>query len=125
VGAVLLIAVVLPSACEKSSTAPTGPSVTNNPDDFSYQTPHYNGHTGVESYTWSNSGDSASVHQASSLSSGYATLTIKDGIGTQVYLATLSTTGTFPTAKGNRGAWNIRVDYAQATGTVGFRVQKR
>jgi hypothetical protein len=120
----VLVAAALLSGCKKSSTAPSSPTVTNHADDFSYQTPHYDGHTGVESYAWSNTGTSADVTQSSSLSSGFATLLIVDGTATKVYQETLSAPGTFQTAVGTAGTWTIQVNYANAKGTVGFTVKK-
>ena len=122
--AVLVVVAALPSGCKDSSTAPTGPAVANSTDNFAYSTPRYDGHTGTESYAWHNTGTSADVIQASSLTNGFATLTISDAAAVQVYQATLSAAGTFQTAIGSAGTWNIRVDYAHAIGSVSFTVKK-
>jgi hypothetical protein len=124
VAGTVLVAAALLVGCKKSSTAPSAPTVTNQADNFSYQTPHYDGHTGTESYAWTNTGTSADVTQSSSLSSGFATILIRDGAATQVYQATLSTPGMVQTTVGVAGTWTIQVDYANAKGTVGFTVKK-
>jgi len=121
----LLLVALLSPGCKKSSTAPAAinPTVTNNADSFSYQA-HYDGHTGVENYSWQNTDTMADVIQVSSLSSGLGTLTIQDGVGAQVYQDGLSAAGTVQSAAGAAGTWNVRVDYANLKGTVNFSVRK-
>lgn len=98
--------------------------VTNAPDDFQLQV---TGLTNVDQtlrYTWSNTGDSTSVDQSSAVTSGTATLTIRDPGGVVVYQSNLQTNGTFHSAKSTTGAWKIEVKLVNADGTVNFRVQK-
>jgi hypothetical protein len=64
------------------------------------------------------------VNQASAITGGSATLTIRDQAGTSVYQASLASNGTFHTSKSTPGAWQIEVKLAGADGTVNFRVQK-
>lgn len=55
---------------------------------------------------------------------GTATLIIKDAASTQVYTKDLNANGTFVTTAGTSGAWTIRVELVNVSGTLNFRVQK-
>jgi hypothetical protein len=105
-----------------------GPSnqlqVTNATDDFQFQVSNLNNVTQTLTYNWSNTGDSANVNQASSLTAGSATLTIRGPTGTELYQAALQNNGTFHTQKGTSGTWQIQVALSKASGTVNFRVQR-
>ena len=98
--------------------------MTNAADDFQWQVSNLDGVDQTLRYTWSNTGDSASVNQATALSGGTATITIRDAAGTQVYTRTLTDNGTYPTSLGTTGAWQITVRLSNARGTINFRVQK-
>lgn len=98
--------------------------VTNAPDDFQFQVTDLRNVEQVLRYTWTNTGDSANVNQASAITGGTATLTIRDPGGTVVYQSPLQSNGTFHTAKATAGAWRIEVRLANTDGTVNFRVQK-
>jgi hypothetical protein len=98
--------------------------VTNAPDDFQFQVTNLGNVEQTLRYTWTNTGDSANVNQASAITAGSATLTIRDPAGAVVYQAPLQTNGTFHTAKATTGAWGIEVRLAKTDGTVNFRVQK-
>jgi hypothetical protein len=98
--------------------------VTNAPDDFQFQVTDLRNVDQTLRYTWSNTGDSANVNQASAITGGTATLTIRDPGGAVLYQAPLPTNGTFHTAKAAAGAWRIEVKLAKTDGTVNFRVQK-
>lgn len=98
--------------------------VTNAPDDFQFQV---TGLTNVDQtlrYTWTNTGDSANVNQASAVTGGTATLTVKDPGGVVVYQSNLQANGTFHSSKSTTGAWKIEVKLVNVDGTVNFRVQK-
>ena len=98
--------------------------VTNAADDFQWQVSNLDGVDQTLRYTWSNTGDSASVNQATALTGGTATITIRDAGGAQVYTRSLTDNGTYPTITGATGAWQITVRLSNAKGTINFRVQK-
>ena len=98
--------------------------VTNAPDDFQFQVTGLRNVEQTLRYSWSNTGDSANVNQASAITGGTATLTIHDPLGAVLYQAPLQTNGTFHTAKAAAGAWRIEVKLVKTDGTVNFRVQK-
>lgn len=105
-----------------------GPSnqlqVTNATDDFQFQVNNLVNIQQTLRYTWTNTGDSASINQASAITGGTATLTVTDPVGTVVYQSDLQTNGTFHSLKATTGAWRIEVKLAKVDGTVNFRVQK-
>lgn len=115
------------AACSDSANV-IGPSnqlqVTNATDDFQFQVSNLASVQQTLRYTWTNTGDSASINQASAITGGTATLTIKDPAGTVVYQSPLTTNGTFHSIKATTGAWRIEVKFANTDGTVNFRVQK-
>jgi hypothetical protein len=98
--------------------------VTNAPDDFQFQVSNLANVTQTLTYNWSNTGDSANVNQASSLTSGSATLTIRGPTGTVLYQSGLQSNGTFHTLKDATGTWQIQVVMRNADGALNFRVQK-
>ncbi len=98
--------------------------VTNAPDDFQFQVTSLANVDQTLRYTWSNTGDSANVNQASAITGGTATLTIRDPGGAVVYQSNLQANGTFHSSKSTTGAWKIEVKLVNADGTVNFRVQK-
>lgn len=111
-----------------SSDRLIGPSnqlqVTNAADDFQLQVTALDRIQQTLSYTWTNTGDSASVNQASAITGGSATLTIRDPNGLVVYQSGLDVNGTAHTAKGVAGAWRITVRLQAVSGAINFRVQK-
>ena len=100
------------------------PQVTNQTDNFQFQTTGITNIAQTLTYSWQDSGTAASVNQACSILGGTATLTILDANGTQVYSASLANNGTFPTTSGVSGAWTIKVILKGVSGTLNFRVQK-
>ena len=98
--------------------------VTNATDDFQFQVTNLSNVQQTLRYTWTITGDSASVNQASAITGGTATLTVRDQAGAVVYQASLTSNGTFHTSKSTPGAWQIEVKLTNADGTVNFRVQK-
>lgn len=98
--------------------------VNNAADDLQFQVSNLKDVTQTLTYDWSNTGDSANVNQASSLTGGSATLTIRDPNGTVLYEAGLQNNGTFHTKKATPGTWRIQVVLSKADGTLNFRVQK-
>ena len=110
------------------STAPVPgiqPQIVNVTDDFSYQVSSVANFSGAATYSWQNTGVSANINQATTVTSGAMTLIITDAVGTQVYSRSLADNGTFVTANGVAGTWSIRVQYAFGSGTVNFRAQKK
>ena len=126
--AVVMLMVVLLASCggkkSNNSLAPFQPQITNMPDDFQLQATGVQNVTTTVQYTWQNTGTSANVNQASTMSSGSATLTIFDNNNVQVYSQNLSANGTFQTSTGTTGNWTIRVTLNNCYGTLNFRAQK-
>ncbi len=98
--------------------------VSNIPDTFQWQVSALSAVTQTFTYTWVNSGTTASVNQASSLVSGSADLRITDSAGTEVYSRSLASNGTFQTGPGTAGNWTVTVTLSKANGTLNFRLQK-
>ena len=124
VRAVIVGAAVAVFAACTSSLAPFQPQINNAPNNFQFQATGVTNLTATFTYTWSNSGDSATVNQATTITAGSATLQIADQNGTQMYSQSLSGNGTFGTAKGVTGSWTIKAVFTNYSGTVNFRVQK-
>lgn len=124
--AALFVLSMLAAACEDSATGPgVEPEIRNNPDSFEFQVSELDRYSGTLTYTWSNSGAVANVNQSAALTGGSAQLTVLDRNGNQVYSRSLTENGTYVTAQGQTGSWQIRVVFTDATGTLNFRVQKR
>jgi hypothetical protein len=115
------------SGCSDNPPTSPGiqPQIANLTDDFSYQVSNVRNYTGSATYSWQNTGISANVNQATTVTAGSMTLVIIDPNGTQVYARSLSDNGTFVTGDGVAGSWTIRVTYDGTSGTVNFRVQKK
>lgn len=115
----------LSAACGSSTgLAPFQPQINNVADNFSFQASGVTNASGTYTYAWSNSGDSATVNQATTITAGTATLTLLDKNGTQVYSASLSANGTFGMLKGVAGGWTVKLVLTNYSGTLNFRVQK-
>jgi hypothetical protein len=125
-GVAALAAIALASACGSSTAplAPYQPQINNVADNFQFQATGVSNVTWTYTYTWANTGDSATVNQATTVTGGSATLTILDHNGTQVYAQSLNANGTFGMSKGTAGSWTIKVVFTNYSGTVNFRVQK-
>jgi len=98
--------------------------VANVADNFQFQVTGLANVTQTLTYSWTNSGDSANINLASTLSGGTATLTVRGPTGTVLYQSGLQANGTFHTQKGTTGTWQVELVLAKATGTLNFRVQK-
>ncbi len=125
-GAVGLLVSLAGMSCSKSnnSLAPFQPQITNMPDNFQFQATGVQNVTTTEQYTWQNTGTSANVNQACSITGGSATLTIYDNSNLQVYSQSLTANGTFSTSTGISGYWRIVVQLNNCDGTLNFRCQK-
>jgi len=121
-----LAALALVAACGNSTgpLAPFQPQINNVADDFQFQATGVTNVTWTFNYAWTNTGDSATVNQATTVTGGSATLTIFDKNGTQLYTQSLSANGTFGMTKGVAGSWTVRVAFTNYSGTVNFRAQK-
>jgi len=99
--------------------------VTNVPDSFQWQVSNLSNVTQRFTYTWQNTGVIATVNQASAITAGVVTVTIRDGSGIEVFVGNQTNTGTFDTGLGTTGSWTIEVVLSGASGTVNFRVDKK
>ena len=126
IGIVAIAALTL-LGCGNSSgpLAPYEPQIDNVTDNFQFQASNVSGITWTYTYQWLNTGDSATVNQATTVGGGSATLTISDSTGAQLYSQSLSANGTFGMAKGVPGHWTVKVQFFSYAGTVNFRVQKQ
>jgi hypothetical protein len=123
----LSVLLVLVTACGDSN--PIGPSnqpeIANITDNFQFQASNVTRSTQTLMYSWTNTGSAANIDQSGAISSGQATVTIRDGSNAQVYSGDLKNTGTFVSSNGASGTWRIEVRLNDVTGTLNFRVQKR
>ena len=124
---IVLLALVGAVACGNSTgpLAPFEPQINNLTDNFQFQATGVSGATWTYNYRWLNTGDSATVNQATTITAGSAVLTISDSTGAQLYSQSLSANGTFGMVKGIHGRWFVRVQFASYGGTVNFRIQKQ
>ena len=127
--AAAIIALALVAGCGDSPTAPgIQPQITNITDAFSYQVSSIQNFSGTYNYTWQNTGTVAKITHASDAgATGTATLTVKDGDGTQVYTGELASSGQPLSAPaGVAGAWTVTLVYANYSNTqVNFGVLKQ
>ena len=96
----------------------------NATDNFQYQVSAIEDYSGTQTYTWQNTGTTATINQSASVSAGSATLGLLDADGTQVYSRSLAEDGTFSSAAGTAGSWRVRVTYSSADARVNFRADK-
>ena len=101
------------------------PQVTNATDNFQFQSTAVTNVSETLTYTWQNTGIAANIDQATTVTAGTAILVIRDAVGTQIYSAGLQNNGSFQSATGQVGSWNIQVTLQGYSGTTNFRVQKR
>ena len=122
---VVIVGVALVAGCGNNPTSPgVQPEITNSVDNFQYQVTGIRNYTHTATYHWQNTGATATVNQATTVTSGSATLVLLDAGGAEVYSRSLAENGTFVSTAGTPGAWTIRVTYSAASATVNFRVQK-
>lgn len=126
-GIVALAAGALALACSDSTgpLAPYDPQIVNLTDNFSFQVANVSNITWTYTYRWQNTGDSATVNQATNGTAGSATLTVFDKNGTQLYSQSLTGNGTFGMTKGVAGLWTVKVQFTNYSGTIDFSVQKQ
>jgi hypothetical protein len=125
--AAAVAAIALLAACD--TALPTKPSVQpqviNLRNDFAFQAASLVDVSGDLVYSFTNDGAAATVDQSPTALTGEATLFVLDGSGVQVYQRSLAENGSFATTTGTPGSWTVRVHFANADGSVGFRVQKQ
>lgn len=124
-GHLFLALALLSGGC--GSANPLGPDnleVMNGTDTFQWQASALVGVTQTLTYTWTNTGTTADVNQASAISAGAASFRLTDGTGAEVYSGDLNNNGTFQTTSGAAGYWTVTITLTGATGTVNFRLQK-
>ncbi|MBK7923250.1 MAG: hypothetical protein IPJ95_06390 [Gemmatimonadetes bacterium] len=123
-----LTAALLLAACGGDGSNGIGPGnqlqVTNAADDFQLQVTSMHNVTETLRYAWTNTGDSASINQATVVTGGTATLTVRGPDSTVVYQSDLTGNGTFQSTLSTAGTWFIELRLRQADGDVNFRVQK-
>lgn len=111
--------------CSDATGPGVEPEIRNNADSFEFQVSELSRYSKTLTYNWSNSGVVANVNQSAALTNGSAQLVILDSGGRQVYSQDLTQNGTFVTAQGEAGTWQLRVVFSNTSGTLNFRVQKR
>jgi hypothetical protein len=108
-----------------TNNPPPPPGISNMADHFQFQlTSGRYSTTQTLDYVWSNSGTSAKVTVASTISAGAADLQVFDSMDKLVIDQPLTLNGTFVTAVGVTGDWKIHVVLTGVTGTVSFNVDK-
>lgn len=100
------------------------PQVSNQPDNFQFQTTGIKNVTQTLHYTWQNSGAAATINQACAITAGNATVSLRDSGGSVMYSGDLKANGTFDSSSGTSGAWSIDIVLTNVNGTLNFRVQK-
>lgn len=98
--------------------------VANATDTFQWQVSALSKVSQILTYTWANTGTTANVNQASSLTGGSADLRVTDDSGVEVYSRSLADNGTFVTTAGAAGNWTVTVTLRDTRGTLNFRLQK-
>ena len=104
--------------------APFAPTVTNEVDNFAFQTVDLAGVTTIARYMWETTGNSANVTQSSAVSAGTATVTVTDAEATLVYTHALDGSGSGTTSAGTAGIWTITMTLSNARGPLHFTLQK-
>ena len=126
-GCLLLGAVIaVTTACGGNSALNPNfqPQISNQTDNFQFQTTGVTNVTQTLTYTWQDTGTGSSVNQACAITAGTAFVTLKDASGIAVYSGDLKANGTFTSIQGASGGWTIIVTLTKVSGTLNFRVQK-
>ena len=124
--ALSLAVAVLAAGCDSANTI--GPEneleVTNATDSFQFQVTALETVTETVTYSWQNTGPQATLDISQAISGGTALLTVTDADGTIVYQEDIRDDSDGTTTMGVAGAWTIRVELSDVTGTFNFRVQR-
>jgi hypothetical protein len=99
--------------------------VSSQVDNFQFQGSSLGDLSETLSYNWEMTGTVAEVIHATVLAGGAATLILRDANGVEVYNRDLNVQGTFESAAGTAGRWEIAIVLANAGGIVRFGVQKK
>lgn len=120
-----VLAILTLSGCGDSNpTNSFEPRVTNEVDSFSFWATNVYVVTTRLTYSWTNTGASASIYHASARSRGTGTLMLLDANGGQVYQSNLQSNVTEAAAAGVPGSWTIVLVLEEFSGTINFRVSK-
>ena len=98
--------------------------LSNVADNFQFKVSSLANVTQSFGYNWINTGDSASISNASNLIGGTASLTVTGPTGSVLYHSDLTANGAFPSMKGTAGTWNIRFDFSKLDGNVTIQILK-
>ncbi|MFQ5511788.1 MAG: hypothetical protein ACE5EO_08065 [Candidatus Krumholzibacteriia bacterium] len=101
------------------------PEIINSTDNFQFQVTSVSNFSGTLEYPWSITGTVADINQSSTVTAGNIVLALLDDTGATVYSNDLAQNGTFVTTAGATGTWRIRVVFANGSGTLNFRADKR
>ena len=101
------------------------PEVVNAIDNFQFQVTGVTGVTQVIVYSWRNTGVQANVDQSCSITSGSATISVRDSTGALLHARNLADNGSFATTPGLAGTWTVRIDLSGVRGNLNFRLQKK
>jgi len=101
------------------------PEIINNTDSFEFQATGVDNVSQMLTYTWKNTGTQANINQASTITSGSATLKIEDANGEVVYQKDLNENGNFSSVFGFSGNWKIIITLLKMSGDINFSVEKR
>jgi len=99
--------------------------VSSRVDNFQFQGSSLSNVSETLSYNWEMTGTVAETVHATVLAGGSATLILRDADGLEVYNRDLNVQGTFDSAVGTAGRWEIDIVLAGAGGIVRFGVQKK
>lgn len=116
--------IALLSGCSDDSLTPFEPELSNNTDSFSLQATGVTNVSQTRTYAWSNTGTTANINQATTVTRGSASLIILDVMGDDVYRDSLAENGTFTTTAGVVGDWTIRMVLSDFSGTINFSLEK-
>ena len=122
--ALLLASGLLLNGCSDDPLSPYEPVVSNATDTFSLQATGVRNVSLTREYVWMNTGTTANVNQATTVTGGSARLTILDDEGATLYSGNLSGNGSFDTQAGASGLWTIRIALDNYSGTVNFSAEK-
>ena len=125
----IVAALVMLSACGSDNPvdplAGFEPQVNNATDSFQLQASDVTDVGTVLQYTWTNTGNMASVDHSTTTAAGAAGVVIRDADGTTVYSQGLEPSLNEDTAAGTTGTWTIVLTLTDYSGTLNFRVQKK
>lgn len=119
----LVVAVV---GCSEDPPVSPGeqPRIVNSTDTFEFQVTAVQNFSGVWRYNWQTTGTVVDVDQSSAVTGGTVVLTLRDSGGQVVYSQNLASGGSYTTAAGATGQWQVEIAMSECSGTLNFRTQK-